>query len=446
MRYSKRIVLVLILLLSFSLPTLAQDDLPIIRQWVNTATATSELSSEDWSANQLIGEPDSPCGEESSSSWASVEAGTVETLTVYFEAGAYPTEINIHENFSPGNVVSISLIPSDGTPIEISNSSSSGNTGCIHTVLVQGADRDIFTIGLEIQVDQSSSGDWAEIDAIELVGRSDGQPVVDPSDVEGEYKYTGNAGVTVNCDNGVTFNNGVEVTVIQMRSGFTYTATALGINGFDPVLAVLDSKTGTGLCTDDSADAAGYSAFLPTTGQIEPATTNSQVFFANNSNEAFADIQLVVGGFNDAPGEFILILEGMASTAADGSGDPFALQITPGMIASGVQPTVYMISVVNGFDPLMALVNDDGIVTDANGDAVACDDAGNPNSCWGESTLLSDYYVSRSGDRRLAGGGLDSMLTLPIEAGLEGLYYRYLMSRTQNTTGDYIAVFHAATR
>ncbi|MBC7810416.1 MAG: hypothetical protein H7175_04680, partial [Burkholderiales bacterium] len=58
------------------------------------------------------------------------------------------------------------------------------------------------------------------------------------------------AGITVTCDNGQTINNGMEVTVIQMRSGFTYTATAIGINGFDPVLAVIDTTTGSGLCTD----------------------------------------------------------------------------------------------------------------------------------------------------------------------------------------------------
>ncbi|PJF26120.1 MAG: hypothetical protein CUN53_09315, partial [Phototrophicales bacterium] len=45
-------------------------------------------------------------------------------------------------------------------------------------------------------------------------------------------------GLSVTCDNGASFENGVEVIVNQMRTGFTYRATAVGIGGFDPVLAV----------------------------------------------------------------------------------------------------------------------------------------------------------------------------------------------------------------
>ena len=62
-------------------------------------------------------------------------------------------------------------------------------------------------------------------------------------------------GVSVTCDDGTSFDNGVEIIVNQMRSGFTYTATAVGLNGFDPVLAVLDSSGG-GLCSDDNASAS----------------------------------------------------------------------------------------------------------------------------------------------------------------------------------------------
>jgi hypothetical protein len=76
------------------------------------------------------------------------------------------------------------------------------------------------------------------------------------------------AGMSVTCDNGASFDNGVEVIVNQMRSGFTYTATAIGLNGFDPVLAVLDANTGQGLCSDDESSASRYSANLPTTGLV----------------------------------------------------------------------------------------------------------------------------------------------------------------------------------
>src|SRR5690349_3834904 len=94
------------------------------------------------------------------------------------------------------------------------------------------------------------------------------------------------AGMSVTCNNGTSFDNGIEVQVNQMRSGFTYTATAIGLNGFDPVLAVLDAN-GNGLCSDDEAGAKNYSANLPTTGNVPASSLSSQVSFAQTSGNTF---------------------------------------------------------------------------------------------------------------------------------------------------------------
>ena len=251
-------------------------------------------------------------------------------------------------------------------------------------------------------------------------------------------------GMTVECDNGGSFNNGVPVTVVQMRSGFNYTATAIGLNGFDPVLAVLDTS-GSGLCTDDDATGAGYSASLPTTGQIAPSNTSSQIHFANNSGNAFEDVTLVVGGFDNQPGEFLLILEGMAVTSGDGAGDAFSIQLTPGMVASGVPLTVYMISVTDALDPLMATVDADyNFLTNDAGNFLACDDAGDVNNCWGNSASLRGSYVSRSRGRELGGFGFDSMLSFDLDQSMTDSYINILMrSSSQATFGDYLVAIHA---
>ncbi|MCU0497998.1 MAG: hypothetical protein MUF87_11665 [Anaerolineae bacterium] len=259
-----------------------------------------------------------------------------------------------------------------------------------------------------------------------------------------------NQGIAVECDNGASFENGIKVTVIQMRSGFNYTATAIGIDDFDPVLAVLD-EDGRGLCSDNTADADYYQALLPTTGEVEPSDNTAQVVFAQRSREAFADVSLVVGEAEDNEGEFVLILEGMAATEADGAGDIYSVQLTPNLINSGVPLSVYMISVTTALDPLMYIPNSDNVreaVEDNDGDPMLCDDSGNENSCWGESENLSDSGVSRTNNRSLAGGGLDAMLSLDIE-GLElpdddedYFYYFVATSYQQTTFGDYVMVFH----
>ncbi|NOG51547.1 MAG: hypothetical protein HND48_20570 [Chloroflexi bacterium] len=48
-------------------------------------------------------------------------------------------------------------------------------------------------------------------------------------------------GLSVTCPDGIAFNNGVEV-VVNMRPGFSYTATAIGIGDFDPIIAVSDEN------------------------------------------------------------------------------------------------------------------------------------------------------------------------------------------------------------
>ncbi len=251
------------------------------------------------------------------------------------------------------------------------------------------------------------------------------------------------AGISVTCDGGGSFDNGVEVRVVQMRTGFNYTATAVGLNGFDPVLAVL-GENGQGLCNDDDRNAAAYSANLPSTGQVSASNLSSQVTFANNSSQPFADISLVVGGFGNQSGEFILILEGMALTQADNQGDPFSVLISPNMVASGVNLNAYMISVTNQFDPLMTVIDSDyNPLADSSGAPIACDDAGNSNLCWGESVPLTGAFVSRTQGRQLAAGQFDAMLSIPLSAQLEDGFINFLMRSYQlQTFGDYIVVFH----
>jgi hypothetical protein len=259
-------------------------------------------------------------------------------------------------------------------------------------------------------------------------------------------------GLSVTCDNGASFDNGVEVVVRQMRSGFTYRATAVGIGGFDPVLAVLDTATMQGLCSDDEPAAARYAANLPTTGVVPGSRLSAQVTFRNTTASPFADISLVVGGFGSQTGEFLLILEEMAVTRADGAGDPFAVNITPGMVASGVPLTLYMLTRgQSGVDPLLFLANSAADLTPAviGGRQVLCDDAGGSN-CYGSHVRLDNYNVTIA-TGTLPGWQYDAMLSLPLtglalSADRLDNYLTFVMtSFNQQTEGQYLLVFHFGT-
>ncbi len=257
------------------------------------------------------------------------------------------------------------------------------------------------------------------------------------------------AGIDVTCPDGTLIKNGMEVTV-SMRPGFTYTATAIGINGYDPIIGVGDNS-GINLCEDDDRIGEQYSVDLPTTGVVDSASTNAQMPFFH-SNSGFSTISLVVGSADGSRGEFVLVLEGMAVTTNDGSGegagDPYAVHLTQSMVTSGVPLSIYMISKVRELDPFMQLVHSDNTIVELDdGTRVECDDAGT-NSCWGDSQDLSDSYVSDAPGEGIPGGSVDAMMSIALDGmtldkDTNNNFFNFLMtSANQRTFGEYIVVFH----
>ncbi|MEO8610077.1 MAG: hypothetical protein ABI690_19440 [Chloroflexota bacterium] len=253
------------------------------------------------------------------------------------------------------------------------------------------------------------------------------------------------ASVQATCPDGTEITNGAEIRV-NMRPGFTYTATAIGINGFDPIIAVRDEH-GVQACNDDEPKAADYEVNLPTTGRIAASDTSAQLPFSHHTS-SFADISIIVGGFEGATGEFVLILEGMAVTGADGhgegAGDPFAVHLTQNMVNSGVPLTLYMMAKRNDLDPYMQFVGTDNkVITLDDGTKIECDDAGDTQSCFGDSSDLSKASVNTT-----QGRSSDAMMSIPLagftlDSDTKLNFFNYLMtSYNQSSFGEYMVAFH----
>jgi|GEM_PF-4327023 len=279
---------------------------------------------------------------------------------------------------------------------------------------------------------------------VEAIGKGGDDDDDDDDDDDSSGDYDVDWGRDVECRDGDEIEAGVELTIVQQRSGNQYRVTAIGIDGFDPVLAVmLTGDYDDALCNDNDSEAATYSADLPTTGDVDTSRDSAQVIFNLNSSNAFENVSVVVAGEGGSSGEFVLIIEGMYASSADGAGDPMSLAISPALIESGVDPSVYMISVVNAFDPLIYLADSSlGQIEDNDGNPILCDDAGSSSLCWGESESLVGSYVSRSQNRQLGGGQYDSMLTLAVDEDLAGFYFNYVMTSYGSTEGDYVVAFH----
>jgi hypothetical protein len=276
------------------------------------------------------------------------------------------------------------------------------------------------------------------------------------------YAFTGEAaapppqqtgpatGMEVSCGDNVNFSNGTEVILRGVPAGESYRITAIGLNGFDPVLAVLDTTTGEGNCIDDAPEAASFTLNLPSTGPVSGTQVSSQIFYTQETGVALADISIVVGGYNNAGGEFLLSIEGANIRPQDQGVDLLSVRLTPGLVASGVPVIAYMGGLEQGFDPLMFVAEPQTFAPLQldDGTFVACDDAGTPE-CFGGTTPLTGSTITVP-ETTYTFTQTDSLLGVPVD-GFDvsdgaTLYLDIGLSSYQGaSTGLYGVLLHLAT-
>lgn len=144
-----------------------------VRQWTFLAWASSQYGEDSWSASQINGEPNTFTCEDSTTAWASSDRTSEDWIYASFLNPVIPTEINIYETYYPGYIVKVYVVSTDGlTEQVVYEAQPAPDATCptILTISVTGID---FTINsIKIVLDQSSfaSGEWSEIDAVELIG------------------------------------------------------------------------------------------------------------------------------------------------------------------------------------------------------------------------------------------------------------------------------------
>jgi len=146
-----------------------------IRQWAVEAEASSEYSSPEWAAMQVIGAPDTQrCGDYQTA-WASASSDSIVWLEVKFSLAVYVTTVNIIQTFNPNQIVTVELVGQSGRPIEIYNQPPvQVNQPCPYTLPISVDKTKGRFDTVRIAIDQSVLGlGWNQIDAVELVGEAD---------------------------------------------------------------------------------------------------------------------------------------------------------------------------------------------------------------------------------------------------------------------------------
>ena len=143
----------------------------VCEQWAVSATASSQYTATDWSANQATGQPNvaGPGCTDDVSAWASLESGGAEWLEVVYRESVRPTEIHIYEVFGATSIVKVDVKDEAGTYHTV-YTAQPGSQTCprVLTIPVTGISAMVRVVRLSF--DQSALNNWDEIDAVKLIG------------------------------------------------------------------------------------------------------------------------------------------------------------------------------------------------------------------------------------------------------------------------------------
>ncbi|MBN1966238.1 MAG: PPC domain-containing protein, partial [Anaerolineae bacterium] len=220
--------------------------------------------------------------------------------------------------------------------------------------------------------------------------------------------------------NGVTIPAATLVTFADVRPGFTYRVTVLGLDGFDPVIG-LEAEDGSSLCNDDEPLAAGSQVAVPGTGLVTANALTSQVTFTTSG--AIGDIYMRIGGFGGQGGRYVAVFEGMA-IAPSTEQDAATLEVSESIMNETIY--VYMVSRTTALDPYMRL----------EGTGIICDDAG-IGTC-ADTPAFPGGGVSINNGNTYVAGGLDA--GLGVVPGSTGELTFLFESFGGNSAGDYAMI------
>ena len=171
-------IIVLLSTLACSLTGVDSEEQPVptprpstLRQWASSAFASSQYGDESWSAEQIIGAPDTfECGDYTTA-WASEYYDGVDWVDVGFSTPVIPTQINIYETYNPGSIVKVEVRDEEGSYHTVYEAAPTYVAECPRTLVINISDIDFKVTSVLISLDQSILMEWNEIDAVELVGR-----------------------------------------------------------------------------------------------------------------------------------------------------------------------------------------------------------------------------------------------------------------------------------
>jgi hypothetical protein len=209
-----------ILVLSFSItqsPSFANGS--STEQWAVSGEASTSYSR--FEPVYATGAPDTAECDDNEAAWASLKADTVEWLAMNFTTPVYPEAVNIYQNNIKNSITKVEVSADGNEWFQVYTGDAANwswgacdeaNTSVFYDILsITDPITDWPAVAVnrvKITVDQTSHGEWAEIDAVQLVG-STTPPTASARASATKYPYvTGKAVSTKTGSNKLTANKG----------------------------------------------------------------------------------------------------------------------------------------------------------------------------------------------------------------------------------------------
>lgn len=140
-------------------------------QWAVSATASSQYGTDSWAAKQATGQPNVSVYADDAKAWAPLErAAGIETLELTYAEAVYATGVRIHETYGSGALTKVELMSTDGVYYTIWEGVDTTRTIDYVQVAVPQTPYLTKTVRLTFNTARGDTSEWAEIDAVQLVG------------------------------------------------------------------------------------------------------------------------------------------------------------------------------------------------------------------------------------------------------------------------------------
>ncbi len=141
----------------------------LLSQWAAYATASSQYGLPDWSPNRATGPPDVFVCADDARAWASARGDGVEWLQLEYAEPVQAVEVRVYQTYMRGAVSRVTVADASGNS-EVVWEGADERAPCPGTLAISMAPTAIKVSSVRIDLDESRTGSWNQIDAVELIG------------------------------------------------------------------------------------------------------------------------------------------------------------------------------------------------------------------------------------------------------------------------------------